>query len=183
MVDLTNPIDTFFVQLFSPFAPHSAIELTISILINFIYFYGFYLLYFFFKNKQKWRFLQFVITIFVGMLLVFSLKYLIDRPRPYQTFHLETIILKEDPSFPSAHTFLSFLFYFFILRIQKMKKFQIPIALHLLILVPLGLMLTEVHYFTDVLVGAFIGYMIPIIISEKTVMKIHLKGFLGNLFK
>jgi phosphatidylglycerophosphatase B/undecaprenyl-diphosphatase len=172
MVDLTNPLDIFFVNLFSPFYSHPAIELFVTIVVNLIYFYGFYELYFFARNKDKKRLLQLITAAAVGLLLVFSLKYYVDRPRPYETFHFNVADTKADPSFPSAHTFLAFSLYYFIAKIQKLRRFRLIFATHLLILVPFGVMITGVHYFTDVLTGAVIGFIMPRIFTEKAITKI-----------
>jgi len=184
MVDFINPVDTFFVNFFSQFTTHYSIELFVAILLYLVYFYVFYAFYYFFRNKNHKSFFHLFTTIMIGFLIVFSLKYYVNRPRPYETFHLPNVIVeKNDPSFPSAHTFLGFFIYYFISKIAKLKRFKTFILLHLLILIPLGSMLIGVHYFTDVLAGAFIGFILPRIISEEVIVKLYSKTFLGRFFK
>jgi len=178
MVSFSNPIDDFFVQLLAPLTRSTPTELVVAILVNLTYFYGLYLLYFLYRYNRKDLFVRFLISIFVGFLLVFSIKYIVDRPRPFQTFGLNAVLIKEDPSFPSAHAFLAFVFFYFISKIRKLKKFHLLIASHLLIIVPLGLMIMEVHYFTDVFAGALIGYLIPLLITNADADWVYHKVFL-----
>lgn len=175
MLGLTNPLDTFFVNLFFPLYSNPIVQLFVTIVVNLIYFYGFYEFYFFARNKDKKRVLQLLLTTAVGLLLVFSLKYYVERPRPYQAFDFSVLETKSDPSFPSAHTFLALLFYYFATKIQKLKRFRFIFAMHLLVLVPVGVMITGVHYLTDVLASAVIGFIIPRIFSERVIAKIFKK--------
>jgi membrane-associated phospholipid phosphatase len=174
MADFSNPLDTFFVNFFSPFYSHPSIELFVTIIVNIIYFYGFYEAYFFIMKKDKKRLLQFAATAAIGLLLVFSLKYYVERPRPYQAFDFTILEAKGDPSFPSAHTFLAFLFYYFVNAIPKTRRrgLRAIFATHLLVLVPAGLMITGVHYFTDVLAGAILGFVLPKIFTENAAARI-----------
>lgn len=172
MLDLTNPLDIFFVNIFSPLYSSQIVQLFITIAVNLIYFYGFYELYFFARNNDKKRILQLLSTLTVGLLLVFSLKYYVERPRPYQAFDFSVFETKSDPSFPSAHTVLALLFYYFATKIQKLRQFRFIFAMHLLVLVPVGVMITGVHYLTDVLASVVIGFIIPRIFSERVITKI-----------
>lgn len=130
--------------------------------------YGFMalLFYFFFIKKQRYKFIQLFLTLTIGYLLIISLKYLIDRSRPHQEHQeINRIMEKIDPSFPSTHAFFSLICFSFISK--NFRKFIFPLALYLLILIPFGLVYTGVHYPSDVIVGAAIGWLIPKIIYEK----------------
>jgi membrane-associated phospholipid phosphatase len=123
------------------------------------------LFYFFLTKKQKPKFVQFAITLMIGYLLIVSLKYFIGRPRPYQTYpEISRAIEKTDPSFPSTHAFFASLCFSFIPK--KFRKFIYLLALYLLVLIPFGLIYTGVHYFSDIVVGAAIGLLMPKIFSE-----------------
>jgi undecaprenyl-diphosphatase len=103
---------------------------------------------------------------------VLGIKYYVDRPRPYENHpELAKIFEKVDPSFPSAHTFLSFLVLYFIPK-QLPKWTKYTFILYLTVLIPIGVLYAGVHYPSDVLFGAIIGLLFPKIVSENLAKKI-----------
>jgi undecaprenyl-diphosphatase len=136
------------------------------LIISSVYLFIALLFFFFFVKKQKAKLVQLALALAIGYLLIVSLKYIVDRPRPYQSYpEIKTIIEKTDPSFPSTHAFFSLLCYSFIPK--RFRKFVLLYAIYFLLLIPLGLVYTGVHYPSDVIVGAAIGLLIPRTISEK----------------
>lgn len=112
----------------------------------------------------------------IGTLLVSSLKYFIARDRPYRTYpDVKKVrqFVKTDPSFPSFHTFISFLTIRFIPKKPKWPKYFSTV--YLLILIPFWAMYMGLHYPSDVVVGALIGLLLPIVISEKIAYKLGRK--------
>lgn len=161
MIDLDFAILKFLNQYFFPDLAYLFLFITNSIYVFFVL-----LLCYFFVKKQKTKAVQLVLTFIIGYLLVISLKYSIGRPRPYQTYpEINRTIEKADPSFPSSHTFLSLLCFSFVPK--EFRKFIYLFFIYLEILIPFGLIYTGVHYFSDVIAGAFIGLLMPRIISEK----------------
>jgi undecaprenyl-diphosphatase len=113
----------------------------------------------------------------VGYLIVISLKMLISRPRPYESYQdILEIFGKADPSFPSAHAFISFLsFYFLPTSFPKWAK--TISALYLLIFIPIGSMYIGVHYPTDLIFGALLGVLVPFALQDKITNRLYKKIF------
>lgn len=150
-----------------PFFPF---DFLFTLIIYSVYFYFFFLVYFFVKKKKRKKLVHLIITSIIGLAFVFFLKYLIARPRPYEIYpDIEAYLHKKDPSFPSAHAFLSFLIFSFLPKNLKLKLFS---SIILLVLIPFGLLYTGIHFPSDVLIGAIIGLLIPKLISEKFVGKL-----------
>lgn len=161
-------------QPFSPYINFLAIFINYS-----IYIFLLYLASVFLKHKDKNKLAHLIIVILIGYLIVLSLKYLIDRPRPYLSDEeFLGVFEKKDPSFPSAHAFISLIGYYFVSR--TMKGFQKHIfTIYLLFLIPVSLMYIGIHYPSDILAGALIGIMLPRLLSEKISLK--LIGLTKNL--
>ena len=144
--------------------------LIISSVYAFLIIFAFY---FFFK-RQKSKLIHLIVAFVVGELLIFSLKYAVNRPRPLQTYdELVGLVEKTDPSFPSAHTFMAFFCLYFVFK--NFKKLIYPFAIYLGILIPFGLMYLSIHYFSDVAVGAALGLLVPMVIPEKFTNKLAKK--------
>lgn len=151
-----------------------------SVSLNILFIVLIYLIYpiltllalYFLRTKQHAKFFHLVLAVILGYMFVLGLKYYVDRPRPYET-HLELakFFEKTDPSFPSAHAFLSFVSLYFIPKgIAKWMKYTF--VFYLVVLIPFGVMYSAVHYPSDLLFGAIIGLLIPKIISENVAKKI-----------
>lgn len=132
-----------------------------------VYIYLIYLFYYYYKTKQPEKLIHLLITSLIGIAFVNVLKYSINRPRPYVSHpEIKDILRKTDPSFPSAHTTISYLSFNF-LQPRSPKILRAFISFYLLFLIPFGAMYIGIHYPSDVLVGALIGLLLPKIISEK----------------
>lgn len=151
----------FFNQPFFPF-----LNLFFIFLIYFVYVYMLILMYIFFRTKKRKKMIHLIITSLIGIIFIYLLKYSIARPRPYLTSpDIIKTLIKSDPSFPSAHAFISFLcLYFLPKQIPKWARYLS--ILYLLLLVPIGIMYIGVHYPSDIIAGAIIGFLFPKIISE-----------------
>lgn len=93
----------------------------------------------------------------LGLLIYKVLKVKTVRPRPYQVH--QVIVLGERPldvfSFPSGHTLQAVLF---TATLGSYFPELLPIMLPFTLLVALSRMVLGLHYPTDVLIGAGIGY-------------------------
>lgn len=141
-------------------------------LVFLVYPYLIFLLYYYFKTKNNRKLFHLIIASILGYFFVIALKFLINRPRPYETFSdINATLLKIDPSFPSSHAFLAFLLTYFIPRKFSKAFFSLSI-LYLVLLIPMASMYIGVHYPSDLLVGALIGLIFPRLISENLSSKI-----------
>jgi len=171
LFDIDIIILKFFNQPFSPYLNFLFVFITYS-----VYGYLILLLYIYFKKNDKKRLFHIILSLIVGIILVNILKYSIGRPRPYVLYpEINKILTKADPSFPSAHVFISFLCFYFLPK--KSTIFRKLSMLYLLLLIPVGSMYTGVHYPSDIIAGAIIGLLIPKIISEKMTNKLANKFF------
>jgi undecaprenyl-diphosphatase len=119
------------------------------------------------KNKDRKKLSHLIFACIVGYALVLGMKYTINRPRPCETHSdIECVIKRADPSFPSAHTFVSFLSAYFIPKYLNKQLRRIS-YIYLLVLIPLGSLYVGVHYPLDIFFGALIGIISPFVFSEK----------------
>lgn len=88
------------------------------------------------------------------------LKLIFQRPRPWVDFPaLVPLVAEPDPnSFPSGHTSAAFAFAFATLRELPRRWLRI-LVLALAVLMGLSRLYVGVHYPTDVLVGAGVGFL------------------------
>jgi len=139
-----------------------------------VYVFLFILAYLFYKKDKK-KFYHFLVSFSLGFVFITFLKYLFNRRRPFIAFpnDFTTISLKLTPSFPSHHAFIAFFLLNFVFKnFEKKKKI---LAIYLLT-IPFFSLYNGVHYPSDLLVGAAIGYLFPILISEKLTLTL-LKKF------
>jgi undecaprenyl-diphosphatase len=166
MIDLDFAILNFLNQYFFSDLAYLFLFITNSVYVFLVLF-----LCYFFVKKQRPKAVQLILAFIIGYLLILSLKYSIGRPRPHQTHpEINRIIEKADPSFPSSHAFFSLLCFSFVPK--NFRKYIYLFFVYLAVLIPFGLMYIGVHYFSDVIAGAFIGLLMPRIISEKFSVKL-----------
>jgi len=115
------------------------------------------------ENKRRWI-LPLWVTLGATAVLSFVLKILVRRPRPFQIGAVDLISNLQEASysiwnfsFPSFQSMLVFSA-IPILNVQfpKLKKFWIAFA----ILVGFSRIYFGVHFFSDVITGGLIGYLI-----------------------
>ncbi|MCK4634701.1 MAG: phosphatase PAP2 family protein [Candidatus Aenigmarchaeota archaeon] len=122
-----------------------------SIIYLSILFIPFYL----WGNDRK-KLLLYVICISINLGVVYFLKTIIAVPRP--PFAL--ISIPSTPSFPSMHASLGMLpagFFFYN------RKYRVLLLIYG-ILIAYSRVLLGVHYWIDIVVGASIGFVVPILI-------------------
>jgi undecaprenyl-diphosphatase len=142
-----------------------------------VYAYLIYLFFYYYKKRDMGKLVHLLITSVFGIIFVNILKYSINRPRPYVIDQgVKNILKKADPSFPSAHTTISFLSFYFLPE-SLSKLLRRLLSFYLLFLIPFGSMYIGIHYPSDILVGSAIGFLFPRIISEKTSEKLAKRFF------
>jgi undecaprenyl-diphosphatase len=123
----------------------------------------FLLVIFYFVEKNKWYVIKILTISLSTLLLMLSMKFFFNRPRPLIP------LLKEVPglSFPSGHAFMSFVFYGVLIYIvylevkNKWLKGFIFILLSLLIFsIGLSRVYLRVHYASDVIAGFLLLWML-----------------------
>lgn len=103
-----------------------------------------------------------IISLFVGV----GIKFLVRRPRPYESFAgIKAFIKKEnDPSFPSFHAIIFFSILFFLPRKNK-KTFYLLVFLFG-ILLPIFLMGLGIHYPSDIIASFFLVYATKLLVNK-----------------
>jgi len=102
-----------------------------------------------------------LVAILIHIAVGGSLKYLIDRPRPFEILQdINSLYLPEDPSFPSGHTEGSFAAA--AVLGMKYKRFLIPLAAFAAF-VGFGRVYYGVHFPLDVIGGAVFGILIGLL--------------------
>lgn len=113
---------------------------------------------FLFIKKRKDLILSFVFSAAGAEAVVFFLKILFQRPRPFGA-----AVLEKDFSFPSGHADIAVVFYGYLayMIIGSVKsKYKIPLILAALLVIGLigfSRLYLGVHYLSDVLAGYLIG--------------------------
>lgn len=167
MVNLDIEILRVFNQLFL-----SSFHLLFMLIDYSIYLYLVILVYTLLKGKKKKQLAHIFLTLIIGLFIVYSLKYSITRARPYDVYpdiKKTGQFEKTTPSFPSSHAFISFLSLHFIFKKPKWLKY---FSIIYLIIIPFGSLYMAVHYPSDILIGALLGWFLPIVISEKRAYKL-----------
>jgi len=128
--------------------------------------------YYYYRKGDRNKFIHIVTAVIIGFIIVSTLKFLVDRPRPYLSNpnEIDNILFSLDPSFPSRHAFVSFLLLRFIPR--RFPTFVKGVLVLYIFFIPLTMMYIGVHWPTDLLFGSLLGLAFPTIISQKTSLKI-----------
>ncbi len=105
------------------------------------------------------RIFDLFVSVLFAWIITFSLQYVMNRARPYQTLDINPLTKPaiETSSFPSAHATIAFAFASWI-ALQDMM-FGIVFMI-LAALVGFSRMMIGVHYATDVLAGALVGIIV-----------------------
>lgn len=143
------PSNTFF-DYFFLFLSFNWLMVVIAALI-FLYFLHI-------ESKQTKKFLIYFLASFLSVSVFVNIivKNIIKRERPYVANQIEALYCPDNFSFPSGHAAAAFagaaIFSYFD---KKRKWLYYSVAL----LVALSRIYLDCHYFFDVFVGAFLGYL------------------------
>ena len=129
----------------------------------------------FFIMKDKWFGITITSVALSSLALMFSLKYLFNRPRP-----LEPLLSPASGlSFPSGHAFMSFAFFGLLIYMvhKKMGRLWlriliIALLLGLVTIISISRIYLRVHYLSDVIAGLCLG-MMWLVISLYTINTIE----------
>lgn len=120
------------------------------------------MLHSYFIKRDKWLAIRIAAISISSVLLMLSLKYVFQRPRPLLPLLNEARGL----SFPSGHAFMSFSFFGLLIYIiyEEMKNVWLKWSLIFLIsclILSIGLsrIYLRVHYASDVIAGLCMGFM------------------------
>lgn len=131
-----------------------------------------FLIFSWISTKKKKIFLSLLILYSIQSLFIYGLKYSIRRERPFYSIHLlsKIDITKAeifDPSFPSAHATYSFMMA--TILGHWFPKYR-PIFFIIAGFIGLTRIYLHLHFPTDIIVGAFLGFIITKILIEKKVI-------------
>jgi len=148
-----------------PFIP--TFNLVLIFIIFSVYGYLVFLLFYFFRTKQKDKLFRLLIITVFGMLFVNAIKFSVKRPRPSALIEgVNPILIKSDPSFPSSHTFIAIMCAFFPPKTLP-RVIRLIINFYLVFLIPVSLIYIGVHFPSDILVAAFIAFLFVKFFNEK----------------
>jgi undecaprenyl-diphosphatase len=99
--------------------------------------------------------LAFIMTIITSALIIPLIKNIVQRPRPFEALHVNSLVSTDLSSFPSGHAAI----FFAMIPIMSKNFPKIRwIFWTIAILVGLSRIYLGVHYLSDVVCGAMIGY-------------------------
>lgn len=118
--------------------------------------------YFLFIKKHKWHSIRIPAVALTSLLLMFTLKFFFNRPRP-----LIPLLHKVGGlSFPSGHAFMSFSFYGLLIFLcwkyihnKTLKWAMIAALFFFILLIGTSRVYLRVHYASDVVAGFCLGLM------------------------
>jgi len=116
--------------------------------------------------------IPFWISILGSFILIIILKGIINRSRPFEFMNIPSLVSVGMSSFPSGHAFEIFCILPFLTKAFPRLK---VVFWTLAVAVGFSRIYLEVHYLSDVLAGAFLGYIIGYLsmyLAEKYAWKI-----------
>jgi undecaprenyl-diphosphatase len=97
----------------------------------------------------------FILTLATTLISEAVLKLIVNRSRPFEAMHIASSVYTNMSSFPSGHT----LIFFSIIPIMSKNFPKIKIVFWVMaVLVGLSRLYLGVHYFSDVVCGAILGF-------------------------
>ena len=124
------------------------------------------------KKKREWI-LPLGLSIVFSYLITYVLKFIIARPRPLGIIKIMPLTNLIDYSFPSAHVAIAFAALPILNKTYpKLKLLWILSACF----VAFSRIYMQVHYLTDVLSGALVGYFISLFVIKLKHKKWKLTG-------
>ncbi len=158
LIGIVLLVFSFFLDSYVKFPTHPILDYLLSSIFNFVTIFILFvvvsIVFLYEEGKQRW-----VVPLMMSALcsIVFSvlLKMLIARQRPDMVGILDMSFTKY--SFPSSHTALVFAALPILDKeFKKIKIFWITFA----IVVGLSRIYFNVHFFSDVIAGALLGYLL-----------------------
>jgi undecaprenyl-diphosphatase len=109
-------------------------------------------------HRKKFAFLPFLASsLLIGSLFSFLLKAALQRHRPYETLSFFPVVYEISPAFPSGHATIAFAALPFLFLLFKKERWYF---FSFAVLVALSRMYLGVHYLSDVVFGAGLGFAI-----------------------
>lgn len=147
---IVTPATTRFMQVITFFGNHKFLIPANLLLI----------VYFLFIKKHRWYSIKVPVIATGGVLLMFVLKYIFNRPRPLIPL-LEPV---KGLSFPSGHAMMSMSFYGLLIFLvwenvydRFWKWFYTTALLLFILLIGFTRIYLRLHYFSDVIAGFAVG--------------------------
>ncbi len=109
----------------------------------------------------KKKIMPFWVSIVIGIIISYALKFLIQRPRP----DLFPLIIKTSASFPSTHATIAAIGGFFSWKLKNQYMKGVGVALS--VFVGITGYYNNVHYVSDVVAGTLIGLLISWYVIKK----------------
>ena len=107
--------------------------------------------------KARKLLIRFVAASCVSLVIVYVLKFLVTRARPYLELNLPKLIESTSQSFPSGHTAIAFATLPFVFSTYK-NSFIGWLWCAIVIIIAFSRLYLGVHYLSDVIAGAVIGF-------------------------
>jgi len=107
-------------------------------------------------KKQRKLILPLIISFIFYAIIIYLLKLGIARPRPFEVLTVTSLIVKSSYSFPSGHIAAIFTALPFLEKFKDIRYIIIVLAIILMF----SRLYLGVHYLSDVIAGAIIGYFI-----------------------
>jgi len=121
-------------------------------------------------SRKKEPALALLIAVVFVLLIAYSMKYAVDRPRPYDVLSIiEPSYHPSDPSFPSSHAMMAFAG---AVAIGSKWRKALPPLLAVALVVSYSRIFIGVHYPYDVISGAVIGILIGLFASSVDIKRI-----------
>lgn len=160
-------LDLHILLLFNGLGLDPIFDLPLTGVIYSVYGFILILLGWYWQRRRRRVQVHLIMSLCTGFVFVNLLKYLIGRPRPYQAYPtlVRPVLTKPDPAFPSAHTFIAFLCMWFLPR--RFPRWARAISLVYLMSIPIISMYLGVHWPSDVMAGAALGWIFPLLLSEE----------------
>ncbi len=131
--------------------------------------------YYFWKSKKKELIIPLWISLLASLAIAYLLKFSVQKPRPEQALGIAAAIRESGYSFPSAHATAAFS------ALPALENYlgRLSLAFQIIaFLIAFSRVYLGVHYLSDIIAGAIIGYAVSDFITanihHKFIKKINL---------